>query len=1054
MKACGWMLLYLCLACWTGAQPGITPAPPAQESDLGKLTQQLKSDNAQTRLAVVQRLQDLGGPKTLAPLLQALADSDEDVRSAAASTLAWLHTPAARDRLLGLLTTGRPEMRAQVADALAVDLDPRVTDALVLLLQDARADVRARTILALQTRDDPRLPPAFLALTRDPDTRVRDFAVRTLAMNPAPAAEARLLEMLADPEFSVRMSAVRAIQGAMRDRETSALWTSAIPPLIARVGDENPYVRYAAIETLSSLRVAAAVPAIIAALQDKDAMVRQCAIGALGLMRDLRAVPPLLALVQGTDENQSVEARQALQSLGRPALPQILEACRQAKDAKVRDGLLGLLEWQRDPLLTAFFIDLFTQETDPALRARAARGIGRNFTPKAVLALLAGLQDPNPEVRQAAASALSRSTDPGVVDALLPLLCDPAAGVRTAAANTLFQRDDPRVIPALTPLLHDPSIEVRVVAIQCLQAEPSLLETFLEAVRDPNAQVRKAAVGALHMQYGRARREERPRILEGILSSLQEEDANTRQELMYSLGWYGEPVVITALIDTLQHDPSAEVREFAARALGSIGDDRAVEPLMEAIRDQVEWARSAAKDELGDIGDLRAVPALLAIKDDGDQQDRWRTAGALARLGVANDALVPKGFTAKEWAILAPACGREELGLDALRALQAQQPALVPTLEACLARMTYMDGLEQRMINILVTLKAPGAGDAIAAHLQRLPDREQAWFSERALLDLHDPRAIEPTCARVRRILREGRQGYDVAGQVEALGAYDDPRVIALCKELCQHPDTDVRFAALGVLTRNGDAGALAQLQQTLAGDDMGMCLRAIAALGQSGHLQALEPLLAQLASPDMQRRYAAAYALKKWLTVNPDAAAYERVAPGLLAAVGRMKENGERLQFIEPLATRTDPRALDLIIAEMRTPGNGSEEGQALELLAPYRGEKVVACLLQAMDGPFARNRARTADLLGANGDPQAVPVLLQAMRTDTTRVRLQAIHSLGVLQATTAIDPLIAALSEPGTRVKAAAAQALTAITGQRFGEDAVKWRAWWKGQGKTKR
>lgn len=53
------------------------------------------------------------------------------------------------------------------------------------------------------------------------------------------------------------------------------------------------------------------------------------------------------------------------------------------------------------------------------------------------------------------------------------------------------------------------------------------------------------------------------------------------------------------------------VRREAAKALGKIGDTRAVEPLIQALRDEDWEVRSGAARALGEIGDARAVEPLI-----------------------------------------------------------------------------------------------------------------------------------------------------------------------------------------------------------------------------------------------------------------------------------------------------------------------------------------------------------------------------------------------------------------------------------------------------------
>ena len=78
----------------------------------------------------------------------------------------------------------------------------------------------------------------------------------------------------------------------------------------------------------------------------------------------------------------------------------------------------------------------------------------------------------------------------------------------------------------------------------------------------------------------------------------------------------GEPAV-PALIETLQDQSNPFTRRWeAAKALGAIKDERAVEPLIKAMSDENEVIRRVTAEALGRLGDKRAIPVLKeALKD-------------------------------------------------------------------------------------------------------------------------------------------------------------------------------------------------------------------------------------------------------------------------------------------------------------------------------------------------------------------------------------------------------------------------------------------------------
>jgi HEAT repeat protein len=100
------------------------------------------------------------------------------------------------------------------------------------------------------------------------------------------------------------------------------------------------------------------------------------------------------------------------------------------------------------------------------------------------------------------------------------------------------------------------------------------------------------------------------------------------------------------LIKALTYQKDASVRRLAAFALGKIGDDRAVKPLVAALKDSnylvcgaaggalleidVNWSKSEAASA--------AVPRFIAGLKDSDNCVRWAAGEALDKIGVARPA--------------------------------------------------------------------------------------------------------------------------------------------------------------------------------------------------------------------------------------------------------------------------------------------------------------------------------------------------------------------------------------------------------------------------------
>jgi HEAT repeat protein len=98
-------------------------------------------------------------------------------------------------------------------------------------------------------------------------------------------------------------------------------------------------------------------------------------------------------------------------------------------------------------------------------------------------------------------------------------------------------------------------------------------------------------------------------------------------DYQFGRSWVKDQRVVNALIEALK-DPDRAVREDATIALGMIGDPRAIDALIEAMKDGA--VKRHAIMSLGMIGDARALPPVLdALKGKGIRQDGTPTPGCI-----------------------------------------------------------------------------------------------------------------------------------------------------------------------------------------------------------------------------------------------------------------------------------------------------------------------------------------------------------------------------------------------------------------------------------------
>ena len=158
-----------------------------------------------------------------------------------------------------------------------------------------------------------------------------------------------------------------------------------------------------------------------------------------------------------------------------------------------------------------------------------------------------------------------------------------------------------------------------------LAVESRLAETFIDALRDPDANVRARAARALGQHQVHA-------AAPVLRTALGDEDAAVRRRAAWALGRIRDDAAVDGLLALLR-DPVQEVRERAAWALGTLRNPAAVDGLVAALKDADATVQERIAWALGRIRDPRAtrglITALTVIAGDALHE----VIEALARVG-------------------------------------------------------------------------------------------------------------------------------------------------------------------------------------------------------------------------------------------------------------------------------------------------------------------------------------------------------------------------------------------------------------------------------------
>ncbi len=213
------------------------------------------------------------------------------------------------------------------------------------------------------------------------------------------------------------------------------------------------------------------------------------------------------------------------------------------------------------------------QDDDPLVRRHAAWALGELESSRGVRPLIEGLTDENADVRLVAAWALGEIKDDIAIYPLVERLDDDDPFVREMAVLALGEIENPSAI--------DPLIE-------SLDRHPELREPAIWALGEIGNHEAERARSAVFAQIGR-RGWDNQDVWSGYLGS----DAARR--------FAGD---LSALIDALDDD-DPKMRRSAAEWLGLRGEQSAVDPLLDALRDPEPSVRAMAIWALDEINPSR-----------------------------------------------------------------------------------------------------------------------------------------------------------------------------------------------------------------------------------------------------------------------------------------------------------------------------------------------------------------------------------------------------------------------------------------------------------------
>ncbi len=394
----------------------------------------------------------------------------------------------------------------------------------------------------------------------------------------------RLARLFKDRTDQAKKQAIRTVQTFAADRNIVEVDDHHIPmaqaaaaTIVEFLSDLELPVRAAAADALTRMGKPAARPLIDTALTSPDKDVRSNATAALREIGEV-AVPEMIDAIKSGTPSQKVGCAGAIGRLKSPRAIASLISSLSAEEVEVRlacrDALVAMEESAVDALITAL------DDANAFTRQHAAEALGEIADPAAAAPLLAALNDDNRLVRLAATYAVGKVGSNTATTQLIARLGDEDREMREAAAVSLGQIADPRAVDPLVTGLSD----------------------RVDKVREASA----AALGRLGTEAVRA--------LPAIEAASRDADEGIRLAAVFALGRIGSTSSLGALTARVDNDPSALVRQRAARALGDLRSPAAIPALIAAF-DDADWRVSyAAQEGLAALGQQAVAPLLTTLQ--------------------------------------------------------------------------------------------------------------------------------------------------------------------------------------------------------------------------------------------------------------------------------------------------------------------------------------------------------------------------------------------------------------------------------------------------------
>jgi HEAT repeat protein len=451
--------------------------------------------------------------------------------------------------------------------------------------------------------------------------------------------------------------------------------------------------------------------------------------------------------------------------------------------------------------------------------------------------------------------------------------------------------------------------------------------------------------------------------LEGLVAALHDEDYRVRGLAATLLGKLNDARAIPPLRDALDRETEPDTVKAIRNARSKLRDEQHIAELIHELRRGTPEQRAEAVRLLSKTRENALIPHLKEGLDDDAPLVRDQAIRALGYGRARDDRIVED---------LIRGLHDDDAGvrLTAVKTLKRNRSGDPRIFMSLLAAVHDDDTIVQRAV--LTALRDFKDERCVPVFRQYIthPDHAIREAAMRGLHDLAPPAALHELIQFVyTHVMEDDAPWFWMVAS--ALGDIGNPAAIPALIDFMQHPNTELRPAAVKALITIGSTEAVAPLLKMLKHQEAELRLYAAAILGRLGDRRAEE-------------------GLRTLADVDPDPQVQQAAANALVNLDNRATEKADLAALLRKLAALLNAEGLPRL----------EEVRKTMADIAEHRSEQALPPLSALVENRFPSIRRAAVMALGTMQLPSARETLHAALDDDNVMVRLYARRALEGLE------------------------------------------------------